>query len=62
MAQISLTLKVHRKWWVIPSMQALQLLCRISGYALDLERVSVWYASHGFELVVDGKHTKLGTL
>jgi hypothetical protein len=60
MAQISLTLGVRRKWWVIPSMRALSLLCRVTGYAPDLSKVAEWYAANGFQLTVDGKRTGLG--
>lgn len=62
MAKVSLTIELHRKWWVIPSMHALSLLCRIFGYAPDPERLSTWYAGNGFEMVVDGKRTRLGAL
>lgn len=62
MAQISLTIELHRKWWVIPSMSVLSLFCRITGRAPDLEQLTNWYAANGFELIVDGKRTRLGAL
>lgn len=60
MATVSLTL--HRKWWVIPSLHLLSVACRASRYAPDLERLAAWYAANGFELVVGGKRTRLGAL
>lgn len=60
MATLSLTL--HRKWWVIPSLYAFSIVCRISGYAPDLEKWGEWYAANGFELVVNGKRTRLGAV
>jgi predicted esterase len=62
MAQVSLTLEIHRKWWVIPSTHVLSVMCRVTGYAPNLDRLASWYASYGFELVVDGKRTRLGAI
>lgn len=62
MAQVSLTLELHRKWWVIPSMRLFSSLCRLTGYAPNIDRLATWYACYGFELTVDGKRTRLGAL
>lgn len=62
MAQVNLTIGVHRKWWVLPSMFALSMVCRITLYAPDIEKIATWYGLHGFDMIVDGKRVRLGCL
>lgn len=62
MATCTVSVGLHRKWLVMPSVRALSLFCRVSGYAPNLERLATWYAGHGFDLTVDGKRTRLGAL
>ena len=62
MAQVTLTINVHRKRWVLPSIYSLSLLCRITGRSPDLEQLATWYGLHGFDMIVDGKRIRLGCL
>lgn len=62
MAQVTLTIGVHRKWWVLPSLYLLSVFCKISGRSPDIERLAAWYGLHGFDMIVDGKRIRLGCL
>lgn len=62
MAQVTLTIGVHRKWWVLPSLYLLSVFCKVSGLSPDIERLATWYGLHGFGMLVDGKRIRLGCL
>lgn len=62
MAQVTLTVGIHRKWWVLPSLYLLSVFCKVSGRSPDLEQLATWYGLYGFDMIVDGKRIRLGCL
>lgn len=57
-----MTIGIHRRWWVLPSLYLLSAFCRITGFSPNLEKLATWYGVHGFCMVLDGKKIRLGCL
>lgn len=62
MATTQLTVEVHRKWWVIPSIRVLSALCRVFRFSPNVENVATWYGLYGFDMEVNGKRIRMGCL